>query len=230
VQFTDPTAAFSLNSANATTSNSQLDASYNLAAAIDLSVSTSSAASSVTASYPLSDGTTATLNMTSSGLNWTATIPLGAGPVTAGNLPITFSGTSTGGATATASTAVVLQAPSLGAIEIVGLSISPVLCTTNSSPYPTHFASSITAEVKNVSATTGTVTIKVGSLAVATATPTGSVGASGGQLFRITLAANTSLPTTPVTITVNATRSEDGASSSRDFSQTVKRKNSSNAC
>jgi hypothetical protein len=38
------------------------------------------------------------------------------------------------------------------------------------------------------------------------------------------------LPTTPVTITVNATRSEDGASSSRDFSQTVKRKNSSNAC
>jgi len=230
VQFTAYSGSFSLNNPNASTTYSQLAVDYTLAAPITVSVTTSDPATAVTGTYPLSSGSNGTLTLTGGPTNWTGSIPIGAGPITAGNLTITLSATSVGGSTATATAAVVLQAPSLGAIEIVGLTASPNLCTDNKAPFLTHRSSTLTAEVKNVSATTGTVTIKVGSATPVTATAVGAVGGSGGQLFRITVPAGYDIPTAPVTIQVVATRTADSATQTRDFPVAVSRKNSAAAC
>jgi hypothetical protein len=88
----------------------------------------------------------------------------------------------------------------------------------------------LTLEVKNVSATVGTVSFTLDGGSARSASPLGSVGPAGGQLFSATVASGTSMSGGTAALVVTANRSEDGASLSRSLSQSVSYKNASSAC
>ncbi|HVQ88298.1 MAG TPA: hypothetical protein VMT88_08950, partial [Actinomycetes bacterium] len=218
VSLSAPVVTFALSNATVSTTNAQLGAAYTTQAPITVSVQTSTTASSVQVTYPKQGGTTSSpVSLTYNGTAWVGTIAASAGPLTPGNVTFTFSGTSAGGATATASASLTFAQPTLGAISILTPTVTPALDTNGSGKLQN--ATTVTVELLNVDATGNSVTIKVGSLAAASATALGTTGPSGGQLFKISLAKNTVLGTaTPTSVVINVTRSADSATATGTYS------------
>ena len=218
VTFSAPAVLFALSGASVTISNAQLISGYFTQASIELSVTTTSTASGVQVTYPLQGGgTSSPVNLSYNGTAWVGSIASGAGPMTPGNTTFTFSGTSVGGGTASATASLTLAEPTLGAISILKPTVSPAFDVNNSTGKLAN-ATVVTVEILNVDATGNSVTIKVGSLAVQNATALGTVGPSGGQLFKITVAKNAALGTSsPTSVVTNVTRAADGATANATY-------------
>jgi prepilin-type N-terminal cleavage/methylation domain-containing protein len=219
VQFDSPSVTFALTDASVTIPNAQMITGYYTQADISLSVKASSTAASMQVTYPLQGGTTsAPVPLTFNGTAWVGTIASGAGPMTPGNVTFTFSGTALAGTTATTTASLTLAEPTLGAISILTPTVSPAFDVNNSNGKLSN-NTTVTVEILNIDATGNSVTIKVGGLATQNATALGTIGPSGGQLFKITVAKNANLGiASPTSVVINVTRAADGATATGTYS------------
>lgn len=217
VTFSAAASSFALTNASVTIGNPQLITGYYTQSDIVLAVKASTPASAVQVTYPLQGGgTSAPINLTFNGTNWVGVLPSGTGPMTPGNVTFTFSGTSTGGASTTTTGSLTLAEPTLGAISILTPTVSPAFSVSGAGKL--NNATTVTVEVLNVDATGNSVTITVGPLAAVSATALATTGPSGGQLFKITVAKNTTIgKVTSTAVVVSVTRAADGATANATY-------------